>query len=153
MATEDKYAKIRTETEHLYNNLRGIARLSSKRRLDDKTRLTFQQELMAIASLLNRAYEFADKEYPLATVYLRAARRFIHQLEVYILAAEEGEGKKMELPKMGDIKIDRSKEIKILQQAGVIEKPHVLIQYWREIVIGILLILITAILAYFIPGL
>ena len=138
--------EIRAEINQLYKQLRKVAQLASKRKLDHKERATFQRKLMKIASMLSEAHYLAQASaLPLFV-------EWISELEVYILAAEEGEGKKLELPKhIGDIKIDRSKDIKILQQAGLIEKPSVFMQYWREIVIGILLILVLALLVYFIP--
>ena len=137
--------EFETPTKKLFADLCKIAELVSKRKLDKKERTKLQKYLVFLANQLFYAWENSDRNT------LRSANRQIRALEVFILSMEEGYGKKLELPKqLGDIKIS-GKEIKVLQQFGLMEKPSVFMQYWREIVIGILLILVLALLPYFIP--
>jgi len=142
---EMTHDEVRAKAEKLYDNLKSVADLLSKRKLSDRNRSFYIRKLSHVATLLSSAYQTGNRSH------LNVGEHWLHIVEVQIRGMEEGEGEKIEIPKqLSEIKIGDSKETKIFQ---LIEKgeENAFIKYWREIVIGILLILIATILAYFIP--
>lgn len=132
---------IKKEADELYDELRKIAELASKRKLTRQQRNAYIR-LFQIAAL-----ELLEASETGLMGHLNLAKTILRSCEVGLLSEEEGEGRKIEVPKLSDITISQSERVRILQQLSTEEKQPVWIKYWREIVIGILIVLILAVIS------
>jgi len=131
---------VRKEAKELSNELLRIAGLASRRKLTREQRNAYMR-LFRMAGLA-----LLDASETGLSGHLSLAKTIMTTCEVSLLSEEEGEGSRIEVPKLSEISISQSDRVKILQRLGSEEKQPIWVKYWREIVIGILIMLIVALI-------